>query len=67
MLEEIDYFISVFYDLDVKEIKFIHSQRLNAGKHLYQINTEELPGGVYFLRIQNNKGKGVSKKFVIEK
>ena len=64
-LEEDGYVEIGLYDLSGRRIRMLLSENLQAGTHELQLNREQLPAGVYVLKMMTN-GSPAVHKLVIE-
>lgn len=55
----------VVTDMIGQEVRLINESQLNAGTHQFEINTNELSKGVYFVNL-NVSGKIITQKLIVE-
>ncbi len=60
------YYLVGIYDLVGKEIQILHNGTLNTGVHTFSFNGEDLPSGIYLLKVKSNN-MSIVRKMILAK
>jgi len=65
LIHDSGYLISDLYTVSGKKIRELVRKEMQAGEHEIEIDVNDLPGGVYFVRVQAGKESSVAKLLVV--